>query len=235
MSNGKTCPPPDFDNTRPWEKNLMHFITLAILIAGVYNILFSQRFFGILTLIALALIYVPKFFTGNRICVIPVEIRIILLTVVFFELVVGDGLSAYTYVPYYDKFMHSLIPMVLGLIGMMLIYTTYAYGQLKASMKVMFMLIVFIVLAMGAMLEMGEYFYDQVLYPFIGTYLPTGLTQGSPTASALADTMQDLYVDAFGGIFGALIGVWIIRREEKKGDKHLIDELAELEGLKKSE
>ncbi len=235
MSNGKTCPPPDFDKTSPpWEKNLMRLITIAILIAGIYNTLFSERFFGILTLIALAIIYVPGFFTGNRLCVIPVDIRILLLIVVFFELVIGDGLSAYTYVPYYDKFMHSLIPAVLGLIGMMIIYTAYAYGQLKASLKVMFILIVFMVIALGAMLEMSEYFYDQIIYPFINTYLPTGLSQGSPLASGLADTMQDLYVDAFGGIFGAVIGVWIIKREEKKGDKHFIDEIAELEGIKKS-
>lgn len=234
MKNGKTCPLPANANEKPWERNLLHAITIILLIAGLYNVLFSHMFFGLLTLLAVAILYIPGFFTGHRICVIPLEIRILLLTVVFFELVMGDGLSAYSYVPLYDKFMHFLIPSILGLLGMMFIYTAYAYGQLKASMKVMFILIVLVVLGLGAALEMSEYFYDHALYPLIGVYLPTGLTQGSMFETPLVDTMNDLFTDLFGGIFGAAIGVWFIRRAEKQGDRHLIDEIAELEGIKKN-
>jgi hypothetical protein len=232
MNNDKTCPAPDLENVKPWEKNLLRLITIILLIAAFYNIFFHQeRLFGILILIALIVIHAPRIFTGNLICTIPTELRIFMLTVVFFELAIGDGLSAYTYVPHYDKFMHTMVSVVLGLIGMMIIYTAYAYGQLKASLKVMFLLIVFVVMGFGAVLEMTEYFYDQVLYPLIGLYLPTGLTQGTSVGgAALADTMQDLYLDTLGGIFGAIIGVWFIKRSERKGDTHLIDEIAELEG-----
>jgi hypothetical protein len=224
---------PDLENVQPWKRILLQVMTIIILVAGIYNTLFHERFFGILTLIALTILYAPGLFTGNRICVIPLKIRILLLMVMLFELVIGDGLSAYTNVPLYDKFMHTMVPAILGLIGIMFIYTAYAYDYLKARIPVMFIIIVFIVIGFGAVLEMSEYFYDQVLYPLIGTYLPTGLTQGSPIAPPLADTMEDLYFDTFGAIFGAALGVWIIRRSLKKGDKHLLEEIADLEGIKK--
>jgi hypothetical protein len=226
MSNGKTCPLPDLDNEEPWERNLSLFITFVILIAGIYNIITAKEiFFGILSLIALAILWLPGYFTGRRLCAFPSEIQIILLFVVFFELVLGDMLSFYSYVPLYDKFMHAMLPSILGMIGMMIIYTSYAMGYLKTSLPLMFLLIIFVVMGCGAMLEMSEFFYDQYLYPIMGGHLPTGLTQGSMFESPLVDTMHDLYLDAFGAIFGAGIGVWFIRRSKKSGKNHLINEL----------
>lgn len=214
-----------------WEIYVLWFMRIAILVAGVEQMLFGERFFGILALIALAIVVMPQIFTRHRICMIPMEIEILLLIVVFFELIVADANHFYSSVPFYDKFMHYMVSAILGLIGMLFIYTAYAYGHLKASLPVMFALIVFIVMGLGALLEMLEFFYDQVLYPFIGGYLPTGLTQGSPLLSPFLDTMYDLYFDTIGGIFGALMGVLIIRKSEKSGDKHLIDEIAALERI----
>ena len=42
--------------------------------------------------------------------------------------------------------------------------------------------------------------------------------QGSPTQDAHDDTMNDLITDLAGAIVGAGIGVWLIRRNEKKGE-----------------
>jgi len=227
------CPVPDKygKNKRSWERYLLWFMRIAILVAGVEQMLFGERFFGILALIALAIVVMPQIFTRHRICMIPTEIEILLLIVVFFELIIADAHNFYSRVPFYDKFMHYMVSAILGLIGMLFIYTAYAYGHLKASLPVMFALIVFIVMGFGAFLEMLEFFYDQVLYSLTVGFLPTGLTQGSPILSPLQDTMIDLYFDTVGGIFGALIGVWIIKKSEKSGDKHLIDEIAALERI----
>jgi len=182
-----------------------------------------------LALLALIIILIPRFFTKNKICVVPVDIEILFLIVIFFELIVADAYSFYSLVPYYDKFMHLLVSFIVGLVGMMIIYTFYALGKLQASTGVMFALIVLITMGLGAGLEMAEYFYDQALYPLIGHYLPTGLTQGSLVASPLADTMGDLFIDTLGGVLGAAIGIVLIKSEEKKGKKmEIIDELESL-------
>lgn len=229
----KTCSLPE-KKPDTWKTKVLWFLRILLFSSAILNIfLLGQPLFGSIVLVALAILYAPGLFTRNRICLFPLEIEILLLIVVFFELIIGDAASAYSRVTLYDKFMHTLVGFIIGLIGMILIYTAYAYGHLKASLPVMFLIILFITLGLGAMLEMVEYFYDQILYPFIGTYLPTGLTQGSPLSPPLEDTMLDLFFDSIGGIVGAALGVWIIRRDEKKGDTHLIDEIAQLEGIKK--
>jgi hypothetical protein len=228
--------PIDSDDLKPWKRYLRWIFRVIILIAGIYEILLGgQRFFGTVALLALAILVLPRFFTRNRICLIPVEIEILFLLVVFFELILADANSLYSRIPYYDKFMHSLVSIIIGLIGMMIIYSFYALGKLKASMAVMFAIIVLITIGMGAILEMVEFFYDQVLYPGIAQYLPTGLTQGSTySSSPLVDTMQDLYLDTLGGIIGAALGVFFIRRAVKRGKNlEVVDEIEALAGYKK--
>ncbi|MDO5835370.1 MAG: hypothetical protein Q4P17_02585 [Methanobacterium sp.] len=219
-----------------WKRFLRGFLRIIILINAAYHVIFGEVFFGFLALIALTILLVPRFFTKNKICVVPVDIEILFLIVIFFELIVADAYSFYSLVPYYDKFMHLLVSFIVGLVGMMIIYTFYALGKLQASTGVMFALIVLITMGLGAGLEMAEYFYDQILYPLIGLYLPTGLTQGSMVASPLADTMEDLFVDTLGGILGAAIGIVLIKREKKKGrELEVLDELETLAGINNQE
>lgn len=224
----KSCPI-DLSKIPSWKRYLRLFLRIVILINALYQIILGEVFFGTLAILALIILVAPWFFTKNRICVVPIDIEILFLIVVFFELIMADAYSLYSRVPYYDKFMHLLVSFVVGLVGMVIIYTFYALGKLQASTGVMFALIVLITMGLGAGLEMGEYFYDQALYPLIGPYLPTGLTQGSMVASPLADTMEDLFVDTLGGILGAAIGIILIKREEKKGKE--LEMLDELEAL----
>jgi hypothetical protein len=224
----KSCPI-DLTQVPSWKRYLRGFFRIIIMINAIYQVLFGELFFGMLALLALIIILIPRFFTKNKICVVPVDIEILFLIVIFFELIVADAYSFYSLVPYYDKFMHLLVSFIVGLVGMMIIYTFYALGKLQASTGVMFALIVLITMGLGVGLEMAEYFYDQALYPLIGDYLPTGLTQGSLVASPLADTMGDLFIDTLGGVLGAAIGIVLIKSEEKKGKKmEIIDELESL-------
>jgi len=228
--NAKSCPI-DSNSTPPWKRYLRGFLRIIILINALYQILLGEVFFGFLAVLALTILLVPRFFTKNKICVVPVDIEILFLIVIFFELILADAYSFYSRVPYYDKFMHLLVSFIVGLVGMVIIYTFYALGKLQASAGVMFALIILITMGLGAGLEMAEYFYDQILYPLIGSYLPTGLTQGSMIASPLADTMEDLFVDTLGGILGAAIGIILIKREEKRGKElEMLDELEALAG-----
>ncbi len=207
----------------PFEKNLLRIMRIFLLFAGVYITIFggingSERIFGIMILVALAIINAPRVVTRNHIRALPVEIELLLLAMVLFELVGGDALGLYVRIPHYDDFMHFMLPLYIALIGMMLVYTMYHYGRLKASLAEMGILIIIITIGLGGILEMGEYTYDKYLSKGpIGEITGNTQMQGSPTQNALDDTMNDLFTDTLGGIVGALIGILIIRRAEKNG------------------
>jgi hypothetical protein len=214
---------PNPEDTSPLQRNLLRIMRIFLLIAGIYITIFggvngSERIFGILILVALAIINTPSFFTRNKIRALPVEIEILLLAMVLFELVGGDALGLYVKLPHYDNFMHFMLPLYIALIGMMLVYTMYYYGRLKASLAEMAILIVIVTIGLGGVLEMGEYTYDKYLSQGpVGQITGNTQMQGSPTQDPLDDTMNDLFTDTAGGIVGALLGVLLIRRAEEKG------------------
>lgn len=210
-------------NTNQLERNLLRIMRIFLLVAGVYITLFggvngSERIFGVMILVALTIINAPAIFTGNRIRVLPVEIELLLLAMVLFELVGGDALGLYVKLPYYDNFMHFMLPLYIALIGMMLVYTMYHFGRLKATFLEMAIIIVIVTIGLGGVLEMGEYTYDKYLASGpLGQITGNTQMQGSPTQDPLDDTMNDLFTDTAGGIVGALIGVLLIRRAERRG------------------
>ncbi|WP_321421297.1 hypothetical protein [uncultured Methanobacterium sp.] len=214
---------PDKEVMTPLQRNLLLIMRLFLLLAGIYITIFggvngAERIFGILILVALAIINAPAFVTRSRIRAIPVEIEILLLLMVLFELVGGDALGLYVKLPYYDNFMHFMLPLYLALMGMMVVYTMYFFGRLKASYAEMAILIVIVTIGFGGILEMGEYTYDKYLSQGpIGQITGNTQMQGSPTQDAHDDTMNDLFTDTAGGIVGAILGVLFIRRAEKRG------------------
>ncbi len=159
---------PDKDTMSPLQRNLLRIMRIFLLICGIYFTIFggangTERIFGILILIALAIVNAPAFFTKGKIRALPVEIELILLSMVLFELVGGDALGLYVKLPHYDNFMHFMLPLYLALIGMMVVYTMYFYGKLKASYGAMAFIIIMVTLGFGGALEMVEYTYDQYL------------------------------------------------------------------------
>jgi hypothetical protein len=226
----KTCPQPlNYEKKKSWDYYFKWLLRITILIGAIIAIFTGELFFGLLALLAMGIVVLPRYFTRDRLCFTPPEIEILILIVVFFELILADANSFYSKVPYYDKFMHALVPAIIGLMGMMIIYTFYAMGRLQASLGVMMFMIIMITMGMGAMLELVEFFYDQILYPYIGIWLPTGPTQGSMLAPPLQDTIEDLFTDLIGAILGALLGIWLIKRSEKAGEEpQLVDEIEEI-------
>jgi hypothetical protein len=212
------------DKMSPLQRNLLRLLRIFLLVSGIFILIFggangAERIFGLLILVALAIINAPAFLTRGKIRAIPVEIELILLAMVLFELVGGDALGLYVKLPHYDNFMHFMLPLFLALIGMMVVYTMYYYGKLQASYGVMAFIIIIMTIGFGAILEMGEYTYDTYLSQGpLGEITGNTQMQGSPTQDPLDDTMNDFFTDTAGGIVGAALGVWLIRRNEKKGE-----------------
>ncbi len=214
---------PEEKDVNHFERTILIIMRVFLLGAGIYITIFggingSERIFGVLILFALLIINAPAFFTRHKIRAIPIEIELLILFMVLFELVCGDALGLYVKIPHYDNFMHFMLPLYVALIGMMVVYTMYYYGRLKASYWEMAILIVIITIGFGGMLEMGEYTYDKFLANGpVGQITGNTQMQGSPTQNAIDDTMNDLFTDTLGGIVGAVLGVFFIRRAEKSG------------------
>ncbi|HIH64609.1 MAG: hypothetical protein PWP32_1160 [Methanothermobacter sp.] len=218
-----------------WKLKLLTSIRILLVLMGVIIVVFGAggtKVFGLITLIAVAVVYLPALRHPHGLRVIPVEIEILFLTVVALEYILGNTLGLYGRIAYYDKFMHFTVPFIVALIGMMLIYTAYVYGKIRTSLLIMAFLIVFVTLGLGALLELVEYGYDHYLYQHIEHVLPTGPTQGSPVMDPLADTMFDLLTDLLGGVFGAVTGVILVRRAERKNYcLEWVDDVARFEGI----
>jgi hypothetical protein len=193
-------------------------LEILILASGIYQTLFGETVIGILTLIFWALITFPAVFTRNRITIIPIEIKLVFFIFIFLQFVIGEARDFYTEVPYYDKFVHTLGEVMVGFIGLMIVYTAHFYGKLKASLPVMAMLIILVSVGFGGLCEIVEYLSDRILYPLIPGWHHF---QGSLTEDPLTDTMNDLIVDTIGATIGALYGVWLIKREQKRKSKRL--------------
>lgn len=209
-----------------WEVKLAGGLKVIILLSGVYQTLFGETAIGVMILIALAVISLPHVFTRSRISFIPIELEIIFFLMVVFQLVIGEARDFYSTVPYYDKFVHFTFPVYMGLIGLLIVYTMYFTGRLKATMAVMLTLVVMIALAIGALWEIVEYLSDEILYPRIEGWHHF---QGSLTEDALHDTMNDLIADTLGAIVGALLGAWLISRAIKTDRARFPELLSEVD------
>lgn len=202
-----------------WKVWLVWALRVVILASGIYQTFLGETAIGIVILITFALIVSPNIIFKKKNLFFPVEVEILLFFMVLLQFVVGEARDWYTNVPYYDKFVHFMLPMFLGLIGFLVIYTMQAMGNLKASLTTMAILIVMIAMAVGAGWEIFEYLSDELIYP----RWPYHHFQGSLTEDPLHDTMNDLIMDTAGATVGALLGLYFIGRAQKKGWKRMND------------
>lgn len=198
---------------------------------GIYEIFFGYAVFGIIILLAVFLVLLPAILTRQHLF-IPLELEILLLIVVLFEYVIADALGFYVTYDYYDKFQHTMIPAVISFMGMLLVYIGYLLDKFRASYPMMWIIIVFVTIGLGATLEVIEYTYDFAIGPATNFIFSKGmLTQGSAVFDAYHDTMIDMIFDIAGAIIGATFGVWLLLRHEKDKKPLLLED--EVEAMRK--
>jgi uncharacterized membrane protein YjdF len=205
-----------------WEKNSKIILGIIILVSGIYQTFFGELAIGLLTLLSLAVITIPGFFTKNFIKKFPIEIEILLFIMVMLQFVLGEARDFYTNVPYYDKIVHYMIPMFLGIIGFLVLYTLHMTGKLQTSITVMMILITLITLGIGAAWEILEYASDVLIAPRIPGWHHF---QGNAQQDALTDTMTDLIYDTLGAVFGSLLGLWLLGKKIGTRRRSLINEI----------
>src|SRR4051812_10831185 len=117
------------NNTIPgWERKTVIILGILILASGIFQTFFGERAIGILTLVSLVFIITPGFFTRSYIKHFPIEVELILFFMILLQFVLGEARDFYTNVPYYDKIVHYMIPLFLGIIGFLIFFTLYATG-----------------------------------------------------------------------------------------------------------
>lgn len=212
-----------------WKIKVEWFLRFIILSSGIFQTFFGETAIGMLTIIALIILTLPSFFTRGKIKSIPIEIEILLFIMVLVQFIIGEARDFYENVPYYDKFVHYLLPMFIGIIGFLLTYTLYYSGNLKISIRAMIFVVILLTIGIGAVWEIFEYTSDELIAPRIEWWHHF---QGSMTEDPLHDTMNDLIADTLGAIMGAILCAFFIGREAKKENKRLPELLSEL-SLKK--
>jgi hypothetical protein len=212
---------------RPWERKLDFILKLLIFLSGMYQTFFGEHAIGIVILVCLVLITAPGLVTKNYIRHFPIEIEILLFSMILIQFVLGEARDLYINIPYYDKFVHYILPLFLGVIGFLIFFTLYATGKLKTSRSAMMVIIILITLGVGALWEIVEYANDVILWAHIPGWPHM---QGNAQQDPFSDTMTDLVNDTIGAVFGALIGLWIIGRNyDKKGRMQgLVEEVSEI-------
>jgi hypothetical protein len=202
-------------------------LRIFLILFGIYEIIFGFSVFGFMILLAVFLILLPAILTRQHLF-IPLEFEILFLIIVTLEYVVADSLSFYARFGYYDKFQHTMIPAIISFMGVLLVYIGYRLDKFKASYLMTGIIIVFVTIGLGAVLEVVEYSYDHFIGPATNFYITRGaLTQGSLILDPFTDTMTDLMFDILGAIIGAVLGVWVLIRHEKD-KKFLLDEEIEI-------
>jgi len=221
MMQRNTKLPPD------WERKTAVILGILILISGIYQTFFGETEVGLITLLCFIAITIPGFYTKNAIKKFPIEIEIILLLMILFQFVLGEARDFYTDVPYYDKIVHYMIPMFLGVIGFLIFYTLHITGKLKTSITIMMYIVILITIGLGAAWEVIEYSSDVILYPRIEDWHHF---QGNDQQSPLDDTMTDLIDDTLGAIFGAFLSLWILGKDFSKNSRRqaLLDEIGSM-------
>ncbi len=189
------------------ERNVSFVLRGIALATGIYQLFLGETDVGIIILLAVGAISAPKLFTRNRIVSMPIEFELLFTLMVILQFVIGETLDFYSQVPYYDKFVHFSLPLIVGFVSFMIAYVLYKAGRLRLSTGPLMLAIIFMTLGVGAFWEVVEYSYDITLGVHT-SYL--GELQGNASENAHTDTMFDLIADLIGGMLGALLGLLFI-------------------------
>jgi len=138
---------------------------------------------------------------------LPPEFQVLAILFVFAALFLGEVRSYYDRIWWWDLALHASSGLLLGLLGLMLVYALNQRAPQDLHLPPHFVALFAFVFAVatGTLWEVFEFAVDRLLggrmqKPMLSD--PTGLT----------DTMWDLIVNTLGALIVSLLGWWSIRR-----------------------
>lgn len=177
-------------------------LALALLAAAIF-LWRGEWQSSLATVLIVGLMLVPSILKERYRLYVPFALEFGIALFIFLTLFLGWVAEFYSWIPFWDKFLHFQSGFLLGASGYVLVYVLNEHQRFHLNLSpsfVSFFAITFS-LAIGAVWEMFEFGADMVFH--------TTYWQDSNT-----DTMWDLIADGAGAIIVALVGYfWMLRHK----------------------
>lgn len=165
---------------------------------------------------------------------IPIILETSFVIFAFCGFILGDVFDFYGKIPIWDDILHTLSGILLAIVGLVIIGMFVNSQKIPISLSPLFVSIAVVLfsLSLGALWEIGEYIYDDLLGTNTQQFMET--TDGSITGeddiplqghAALEDTMTDLMLDFVGSV---VVATTYYVYEKRKGVHLVIDNIDEI-------
>ncbi|MGV8152347.1 MAG: hypothetical protein ACP5OG_04650 [Candidatus Nanoarchaeia archaeon] len=171
---------------------LVLFRLMLLVAAGIF--IYEKNWFNLLlSILTLALTFLPSLLEKRLKVDYPEEFEIIILFFIFASMFLGEINSFYMKYWWWDLFLHGLSAIILGLLAFSLIYILNKEKKITLRPEFIALFAFCFALAGGALWEILEFSIDS-------------LFETNMQKSGLRDTMADIMVDALGALLISLIG-----------------------------
>lgn len=160
---------------------------------GLYYVILSQPYFYLLSFCAPLFLLLPHIW-GKIFNLYPVyEFHFLIYFFCFLLYTVGLVMQGYSYIPFYDKFAHTLSGVFFTLLGVIFFYLLKSKKMIeKSDLPLLSVFCLSFSVAIAGIWEIGEY--------LVGIIFPS-LDPQQVNVSGVNDTMQDIIVCVFGSFF----------------------------------
>ena len=142
---------------------ITNLIRLFIIIALVGAVLEKDWTILFISILVLALTFLPSLIEKNYKIHLPVEFELVIIIFIYASLFLGEVKSYYTIFWWWDLILHAGSGIAFGFIGFLILYVLYKSGKIKANPSTIAMFSFSFGLAIGTMWEIFEFTLDNSL------------------------------------------------------------------------
>ncbi|MEK6863909.1 MAG: hypothetical protein AABX27_01340 [Nanoarchaeota archaeon] len=124
------------------------------------------------------------------------------------------AMGAYVWFPMYDSLLHTFSSSMLAFIGFALIFSYNYSNKISVSLGFMGIFTFLWTMGLGALWEIIEFIWDNIVVFFWGSVIPVTYEFGF-MQNSLFDTMTDLSLDGTAAVLVALLCVFAVRRAKR--------------------
>ena len=157
-------------------------------------------------LLCVVITFIPGIIS-KKIVKLPKLLQVVMMLFAFMSMYFGEIHRGYGLVPGFDKFLHTLSGVVLGIIGFLLAYelTENKDENVKISPFFACLFAFMFAVTLGAIWEIYEYTCDTLFNWNMQNWKGTGVV----------DTMQDIIVDTLGALVTSIGGYFYLKKKEE--------------------